>query len=353
MTVDHIASSAAPCGLGHEILLADEIVSREGFCLAVRVLGRNKSYCNLEAADGSFHELEQGDTLVGTLGNREALRGFRGHTPASVAVGDVIHLLNMGGILGLCTAEHPTLGAPIPVEVLGAAIDPADPDLAPANIQRNALTPLISLQTSAPLVTICGTAMDTGKTLASTAIVAGLTEAGFRVAAAKLTGAALLRDVRKMKDDGAVDVATFSECGFVSSIGKNVVPYAKAVLAKLNAGQPDVIVVELGDGVIGPYGVDGFLLDRELTGLTAATIVAASDLAGAWATSKLFSERYRRPITAMVGPVTDNAVGTDYILASYGIRAHNALTDPAGLTGAVLGALADRLQPAGKKQLVA
>jgi hypothetical protein len=349
--VDLIASSAALCGLDHNVVLTDEIVAKEGYCLAVKALASNEKYSSVEAADGSFHNIEAGTVLVGTLGSREALKGFRGHTPRSIQVGDVLNILNMGGIIGVCTAHHPTFGKSVEVEVLGAVVDPESSSQ--ACITRYALTPLISLQDSAPIITICGTAMDTGKTQASTAVVEGLAKAGFRVAAAKLTGAALQRDVRRMKEHGAVEVATFSECGFVSSTGKNIVPYAKSVLAKLNEAEPDVIVVELGDGFIGPYGVDEFLLDRELTALTRATLVAASDLAGAWAATKLFSERYRRPITAMVGPVTDNAVGTDYIKKTFGIKAHNALSDPEGVAGAVLGALATGVPLRPKRQLVA
>ncbi|MFV1979767.1 MAG: hypothetical protein ACC655_01320 [Rhodothermia bacterium] len=352
--IDVVASSTAPCNLGTRVSLTDQIVAKEGFCLAVRALAGNDKYNIVETSKGGFCKIEPGMTVVGTLGSREALKGFRGHTPASIAVGDVLHLLNMGGILGLCTAGHPSKGDPIPVEVIGAVIDTTSPDLGPANIQQYALTPRISLTKSAPIITVCGTAMDTGKTKAATEIVAGLTKAGFRVAAAKLTGAALLRDVRDMQTHGAIEVATFSECGFVSSTGQQIVPHSKAVLAKLNEAQPDVIVVELGDGFIGPYGVDDFLLDRELTGITGATVVAATDLAGAWAATRLFSERYRRKITAMTGPVTDNAVGSEYISGSLGVRAHNALKDSAGLTAAVLGALASKQQQmAAKQQLVA
>jgi hypothetical protein len=344
LNVDIIASSAALCDLSSRVTITQDVISKEGYCLAVRTLGTNEKYSKLESADGSFHVIEAGMTLVGALGSREALKGFRGHTPASIQVGDRLHLLNMGGILGLCTAEHPSFGHPVEVEVLGAVVDPKSKDKAQATIQHYGLTPVLSLPDSAPIITICGTAMDTGKTMASAALIAGLSEAGFRVAAAKLTGAALLRDVGAMRAHGAVEVGTFAECGFLSSTGRNIVPYAKAVLAKLNDAQPDVIVIELGDGFIGPYGVDEFLLDRELAGFTAATIVTATDLAGAWAAAKLFAERYRRPIAAMTGPVTDNAVGSDYIFGSLGIRAHNAIQDAAGLTGSALAALAVKQQ---------
>jgi hypothetical protein len=352
--VNLVASSAALCNLDTLVSLTSEIIAREGYCLAVRALGTNESYSVVESCDGNFHEIHEGTTLVATLGSRQALKGFRGHTPQSIEVGDTLHLLNKGGILGLATAGHPSFGNPIPVEVIGAVVDTAGQDHNQANIQKYALTPMISLAKSAPIVTVCGTAMDTGKTKASAEIISGLTSAGLKVAAAKLTGAALLRDVREMQARGAVEVATFSECGFVSSTGKQIVPHSKAVLAKLNKAAPDIIVIELGDGFIGPYGVDDFLLDRELTTFTAATVVTATDLVGAWAAARLFSERYRREITVMTGPVTDNSVGTDYITQSLKIRAHNVLEDGAGLTAAVLATITEYQNRAtSKRQKVA
>lgn len=350
LNVNLIASSAAGCKLSTDVALSDHIVAKEGFCVAVQALGTNPLYNKVEAADGAFHAIEEGVRFVGVLGSREALKGFRGHTPTAVAPGDTLHLLNMGGILGLCTAEHPELGHPIKVKVLGAVADPGTENGQPLSIQSEALNPLLNLPQSAPIIAVCGTAMDTGKTVASAELVKGLTSAGFKVAAAKLTGAALLRDVRRMKDHGATAVGTFAECGLVSSTGRPIVPYAKAVLGRLNEAEPDLIVVELGDGFIGPYGVDQFLLDRELARHTAATVVTATDLAGAWAAVKLYSERYRRPITAFAGPVTDNAVGTDYIRKSLGVPAYNAKTDGDKLTAAVLRLVVERRPSKNKSQ---
>jgi len=104
-------------------------------------------------------------------------------------------------------------------------------------------------------------------------------------------------------------------------------------IAEIN---PDVIVIELGDGFIGHYGVDDFLLDAEFSHFTCADVVAATDLAGAWAADQLFTNRYHRPISVMVGPVTDNGVGSDYIIETLGTPAHNAIQDPHGLVGSVI-----------------
>ncbi|WP_243663938.1 hypothetical protein [Rhodothermus marinus] len=92
-----------------------------------------------------------------------------------------------------------------------------------------------------------------------------------------------------------------------------------------------MIVVELGDGFIGYYGVDELLLDKELQRFTRAHVVAATDLAGAWAADQLFRTRYHAQITVITGPVTDNAVGKRYIQHAMGIPALNARQDAEAL----------------------
>ena len=109
-------------------------------------------------------------------------------------------------------------------------------------------------------------------------------------------------------------------------------PVAKGILQHLNDENPDVIVVEMGDGFVGYYGVDDLLLDREIQRFTKAHVVAASDLAGAWAAEQMFTHRYRAPIAAITGPVTDNDVGRRYIENRLGVAAINARQAPNRLT---------------------
>lgn len=334
--IDIIGSSTSPCVIGHEVDLTDDIVAEEGYCLAVRALEDKEVYNQLEDVHGRFNTIVTGTTFVGALGIREALKGYRGRIPESIKPGDKLCILNMGGILGECTSAHPSLGLPLHVEVLGGVRSRVNGSFKAARVQDHALPPVSSLGTSAPVVVISGTAMDTGKTRASAAIIRGLTEHGYRVAAAKLTGAALLRDLRAMENNGAVAVSSFSRAGVVTSAGKQIVPRAKAVISYLNDFNPDVIVVELGDGFIGHYGVDDFLLDPELSLFTCSDVVAATDLAGAWAADHLFTNRYKRKISVMVGPVTDNGVGSDYIKSTLGIPAHNAIQDPHGLVNTII-----------------
>ncbi len=338
VTAQHLASSTAPCELTFPLTISPYVVAEEGYCLAVRALDTKEVYNQLEGTDGVFRTIRAGDVLAGALGERQALKGYSGRIPRTIRSGDVLHVLNMGGILGLCTSDHPDLGAARRVEVLGAVVtgEPARH----ARIQDHAIEPCEHLSQSAPLVFVSGTAMNTGKTYAAAELVAGLTRQGFRVAAAKLTGASLMRDVRAMAAQGAVCTATFTDAGVVATTGRDMVPIAKGLIAHLNACAPEAIVLELGDGIIGPYGVDGILQDMELQRLTAAHVLAATDLAGAWAADQLFRTRYRADLAAVVGPATDTEVGRRYLQNVLGVPGINARSDAARLAALVAGKVA-------------
>ncbi|NNC65200.1 MAG: DUF1611 domain-containing protein [Gammaproteobacteria bacterium] len=330
--VDHIASSTRRCGLTQDAQCSPYIVSAEGYCVAVRALDHKEVYNQLECVDGTFETISKEDVLVGVLGERQALKGYSGRLPYRIRVGDVLNVLNMGGIIGECTSDHPDLGPALRVEVLGAALVEHDGKKHHARIQDYSLPPIYSLDHSAPIVLVSGTSMNTGKTLAACEIVSGLTARGFRVAAGKATGAALRRDVRNMSERGAVGVASFSDLGVVASTNKQMAPFAKGLVKYLNDEfQPDVIVLELGDGFIGYYGVDELLLDKELQKHVHANIVAATDLAGVWSADQQFRLRYDAKLHIVTGPVTDNAVGKQYIEQVLGITAINAMQNAPAL----------------------
>jgi hypothetical protein len=177
--------------------------------------------------------------------------------------------------------------------------------------------------------------MNAGKTVAATELVRGLARGGLRVAAAKLTGVSLMRDALSMRDAGAVSALTFNDVGIASTHAGVTVGTAKGIFNRLAASKPDVIVAELGDGILGEYGVQDILRDPELMQVGAAYVMAAPDPVACWGAAELMRREFDLPITAVTGPATDNEVGLVYITTSLGLPAHNARRDAAGLVGAV------------------
>jgi hypothetical protein len=346
--LDRIASSTRNAHLASDAIVGDEIVAAEGYVLAVRILADKSTYNTVEDVTGRMVALRGGDVLAGVLGARRALRGYAGVVPSTVAVGDTIQVLNLGGILGQCTSVNPDIGPPFQAEVLGAVL--AFPELGdrvgrPAHIRDRAVPAADRLESAVPVVYVAGTCMNSGKTVAATELVRGLARAGWRVAAAKLTGVSLMRDALAMQDAGAVAALTFNDAGAASTHPGMTVPVAKGIFNRLAAdprARPDVIVAELGDGILGEYGVQDILHDGELMGVAAAHVVCAPDPVGCWGVAELYAHEYHLPITVLSGPATDNDVGSDYIRARLGLPAHNALRDAVRLVAIVDGALRAR-----------
>src|SRR3712207_8006263 len=67
-----------------------------------------------------------------------------------------------------------------------------------------------------------------------------------------------------MADHGAVATASFLDCGLPSTVGVgDLAPVAKAIISKLNESAPDLVVIELGDGILGGYSVESVFDDEE------------------------------------------------------------------------------------------
>ena len=142
-----------------------------------------------------------------------------------------------------------------------------------------------------------------------------------------------------MLDAGAVQALTFNDVGIATTRGGITATAAKGILNRLAAGRPDVIVAELGDGILGDYGVQDVLDDPELASVGAAYVVAAPDPVGCWGAVRLMRDLYGLGVAVLTGPATDNAAGRDYVREKLGLPAHNAQRDPEGLVAVVERAL--------------
>src|SRR5437667_1557898 len=268
---DKIGSATSPLGLSRTVaVIGASDTPRAGDVVVARALTDSATYNMLELPTGRLAKVNPGDVVIGVLGRRRAVKGFVGDVPAKVSAGDQLHLLNMGGVIGYCTGHHSSLSDAIKLEVIGLA---CNEDGTVRNIGDRALEPRQSLGETAPLVLIAGTCMNSGKTYAATELIKQATRDGMRVAAAKLSGVACLRDTLNMSDHGAIATASFLDCGLPSTVDAgDLSPVAKAILARLNECSPDLIVIELGDGILGGYSVESAFDDRELREATAAII---------------------------------------------------------------------------------
>lgn len=326
---DKIGSAASLLGLTKTVAVIDASERpRVGDVVVVRALTDSATYNQLELPTGRLAKINPGDVLVGVLGRRRALKGFVGDVPETASAGTRLHVLNLGGVIGHCTGHHSSLSDAISCEVIGFACDESGRVL---NIADVALPPREKLEKCAPLVLVAGTCMNSGKTYAATELIKQATRAGLRVAAAKLSGVACLRDTLHMADHGAVATASFLDCGLPSTVGiNNLANVAKAIISRFNESAPDLIVIELGDGILGGYSVESVFDDQELRDATAAIVFCASDYVGAWGGIELFRRRGIE-VDVIAGSVTDSKMGEDYIEQEFNVPAGNARRDGARL----------------------
>lgn len=344
--LNKITSSTRNARLSREVMLSPRVIAEEGSVLAVRALDRKSTYNEVEDIHGRMATVNQGDILAGVLGERRALHGYSGIIPEKVEAGDIIHLLNLGGVLGLCTSANPDVGPACRVEVLGQVQH--FPHLGervgqPATIRTNAIPAVDVITRSIPLIYVSGTCMNAGKTFAACEIIRGLTTRGLRVGAAKLTGVSLRRDTLKMKDVGALRALNFNDAGIVSTRPQSAPAVARNLVAALNEpvdGLPlDCIVMELGDGIMGEYGVQEILRAPDLMAFTKAHVLCANDPVGAWGAMWWLREELGLYLTAISGPTTDNSVGRNFVIDKLGLPAVNARSAGDELAGVVADAL--------------
>jgi hypothetical protein len=344
--VDKIASVAQHSELGHELRLSAEIPCEEGVLVAVRVLNNKARYNQLELTSGRMATVNQGDVVVGALGHRKALRGYSGHLPTSLEIGDSIQLLNIGGVLGICDSANPDVGPPFECEVLGTVLH--FPFLGerigvPARAGSSQLDEAAVLDTQGvPVIALAGTCMDSGKTAAACAIVGRLRHRGLHVAACKATGVSLRRDILTMEDAGASDTMIFSDLGVVTTTAENGPALTRSLLSGLAKLKPDVIVLELGDGLLGAYGVEAILSDEMIRDAFTAVILCANDPVSAWGGARILRDSFSIEPAVVTGPATDNAVGVDQIAERLSIPAINALSHGVALGDLVADLLNNR-----------
>src|SRR6478752_10391198 len=117
VVVDKIGSVTQALNLKHDLRVSDDIPAEEGVALAVEVLTNKSTYNTLELTSGRMAKVARGDIIIGALGHRQALFGYSGHVPEKVEAGEILQVLNIGGVLGICDSVNPDKGKPFNARV--------------------------------------------------------------------------------------------------------------------------------------------------------------------------------------------------------------------------------------------
>jgi hypothetical protein len=142
-----------------------------------------------------------------------------------------------------------------------------------------------------------------------------------------------------MQDAGAAETTIFSDLGIVTTTAENGPALTRTLLSNLAADKPDVIVLELGDGLLGAYGVEAILSDASIRDALTAVALCANDPVAAWGGAKILREQFDIEPAVVTGPATDNAVGIDQISERLDLPAINALSNGVALGDHIAGVL--------------
>ncbi len=207
-------------------------------------LGRHKK---IELPCKRPSTLFAGDLVGMAYGYRYATRQFEGTVPAGH---DPCHMLCIGGVCGEVVGMASEMEPPTTLRSLGFLLDSSGRRV---NLQTHGLKLNGAPTVEATTILVVGSAMDSGKTTAAYSVVHGLTRAGARVCAAKLTGTASAKDPIIMEDAGALKVLDFTDLGHASTAmcsREQLWNIVTATRSHLAAMQPDYIVVEVADGIV-------------------------------------------------------------------------------------------------------
>lgn len=172
-------------------------------------------HSSLENKSARIHLIHNGSKGIFVFGNRYAPDYFEGHVPTEHL--DEVDLLARSGIVGIVHSKNTQRKDPTRVKILGYVCDEKGEII---NTKSHSIfLPRIEEKKfpRAKMILVCGTAMNSGKSVAASACCWALNNLGHKVRAAKVTGTASLKDILHMNDAGADYYADFTYLGYPST----------------------------------------------------------------------------------------------------------------------------------------
>lgn len=212
-----------------------------------------------------------GDYIVGVFGNRYATDAYEALVEGTTR----LSLLTAGGMIGTVQSRHRSMSRPTTLRFIGYLSDVQGLVL---NLPQATFRPRTPLAPPRHLITMVGTGMNAGKTTSCVQLIKSLSSRGLRVGACKLTGSVSNRDQDEMKAAGAARVVDFSDYGFPSTYlcsKEQILSLYHTMMADLEQHRPDVIVMEIADGVL--QRETRFLLEDGLLRQQIGGIMLAAD----------------------------------------------------------------------------
>ncbi len=240
------------------VVAGSEINPKAGDVVIARVTTIS-NHKRVETPESRKAILFEGAVIMLAYGHRYAADQFLAHVPTDL---DSCHLVAAGGIAGVVTELHDSMQEPTEIEPLGLLSTNAGV----VNVRDFAAydNPIeVNAPTRRPkVVAVLGTSMNSGKSTTLACLVNGLTAAGERVAAGKITGTGAGNDRMLYHDAGAHKVIDFTDFGYPTTFRTNFEEIRALTVNMINAlsEEADTVIVEIADGI---YQAETFRLLRD------------------------------------------------------------------------------------------
>jgi hypothetical protein len=264
-------------------------------------ISRISQHSTLENIHGRIHVIHNGTRGIFVFGNRYAPDYYEGLVPEDPCL--EADLLARSGIIGKVTTKNSLKKDPTKVRIRGYICN-ADGQTMNTK-QFRLITPKKKEKKTprSPMILVCGTAMNSGKSMAAVACCWVLTNMGYNVRASKVTGTASLKDILHMNDAGASHYTDFTLLGYPSTYMLDL-PELLHIFNTLDlkyANNPkNYWVVELADGII-QRETEMLLFSEEIRSRIHRLVFCANDAFGAIGGLKILEDKFNMKPDAISG----------------------------------------------------
>jgi len=265
------------------------------------IVSRIGQHSSLENAFGRIHIIHDGTKSIFVFGNRYAPDFYEGLVPDELT--DEIDLIARSGVIGVVKTKNSMIKDPTKVKILGYVCDEAGNVLNTQNFPLIKPKHTVKKQPRSPMILVCGTSMNSGKSMAAAACCWALTSMGHNVRASKVTGTAGLKDILLMNDAGANPYADFTYLGYPSTYllsQDQLLGIFNHLDLKYANNPKNFWVVELADGII-QRETAILISSPEVTSRIHKLIFCANDAFGAIGGLRTLKEKFNLIPDALSG----------------------------------------------------
>ena len=269
------------------------------------VLAKVKSlgqHTGVQLRIGRRAQIYVGDEILVAYGSRYAPDQFEAWIPEDLSDCD---LAAAGGLASRVVNAHSRMKKPTRLSIQGVL---AREDGTPVNLRHYALSDAIG-KPRVPVIAVVGTSMNAGKTTTAAALVRGLSAAGLRVGAAKVTGTGACGDFFTLHDAGSDVVWDFTDAGHATTYGLDadeVIKITQTLTSQIALKGCDIAVIEIADGVF-QRETSAFLESAYARQNLVGLVFAAGDAAGAIAGAHWITQRGHQ-LLGISGVLTQSAL---------------------------------------------